>query len=1004
MKSIVLHHVIFCFAIPCVWTLASTTCGGAYQSCNLGDPTKLNVHLVPHTHDDVGWLKTVDQYFYGANKTIQMGGVQYILDSVIPQLLKDPSRRFIYVEMAFFKRWWDEQRDDMRETVQSLVQQGRLEFILGGWCMNDEAATHYNAIIDQMSLGLQFLNDTFGVCARPRVAWQIDPFGHSREQASLFAQMGFDGLFFGRLDFADKELRSKEKRMEEIWRGSESLDSASADLLTGVNENGYGPPKGFCFDEYCSDDPIMDDPNLEDNNVEDKVKYFEDAARLQAGHFKTNHIMMTMGSDFQYSNAHKWYKNLDKLIKYVNAAKDSNISVFYSTPSCYLYALNQANKEWNVKTDDFFPYADSPHQFWTGYFTSRPALKGYVRESNKLLQVCKQMEALTQGFSSSGKKQAKTGTVSSQKLREAMGVAQHHDAVSGTEKQHVANDYAKRLYKGREVCKAVISTAVMGNPDDLHFCDYLNITLCDFTQKTDEFTVVVYNPLARNVPTYVRLPVSDDSGTFTVKDKLTGMYVGSQIVPVTQPTLLVRRNKGNADSELVFKADNIPPLGFSEFSVIKSNFSDVYKKTNNKGFHRRVRGGDVTIANEYFKVVFDGSNGQMKTIANIESGITLPVMQQMFWYNASMGNNISLQKSGAYVFRPNSSTPFHCTQDGKIELEVLQGDTPLVQEVVQKFSDWAWQVVRLYSGVRYIEAEWTIGPIPFEDGYGKEFISRFYFPLQTNGEFYTDANGREILKRKKDFRPTWTLNQSEPVAGNYYPVNSRIYTNDTKTQFTILTDRSQGGSSLFNGTLELMMHRRLFGDDAKGVGEPLNETGQFDDGLIVRGKHFILVDSLSDAAKHHRLLAEEIYMSPLVSFYANVSTNDRRSFESFPKSALTKSLPKNVHLLTLSTETSDGSVLIRLEHQFQKSDDPTYSQPVTVSLKDIFVGYEVTSLEELVLGANALKQDVVRLLWSEAVKNNPVPSDSKLHFQEPFDVTLSPMQIRTFRMRVTPTK
>jgi len=70
----------------------------------------------------------------------------------------------------------------------------------------------------------------------------------------------------------------------------------------------------------------------------------------QAAFYKTNHIIMTMGSDFQYENANLWYKNMDKLIKYVNAlqAKGSMVNVLYSTPSCYLQELNLANLTWLV--------------------------------------------------------------------------------------------------------------------------------------------------------------------------------------------------------------------------------------------------------------------------------------------------------------------------------------------------------------------------------------------------------------------------------------------------------------------------------------------------------------------------------------------------------------------------------------------------------------------------------------------------------------------------------
>ena len=85
---------------------SESSCG--YDSCPKMDPDKINVHLVAHSHDDLGWRKTFDQYFYGVNNTQDPAGIQYLWDTVIYELDKNPERKYVQVETAYLKKWYDE--------------------------------------------------------------------------------------------------------------------------------------------------------------------------------------------------------------------------------------------------------------------------------------------------------------------------------------------------------------------------------------------------------------------------------------------------------------------------------------------------------------------------------------------------------------------------------------------------------------------------------------------------------------------------------------------------------------------------------------------------------------------------------------------------------------------------------------------------------------------------------------------------------------------------------
>ncbi|GHP04865.1 hypothetical protein PPROV_000361700 [Pycnococcus provasolii] len=549
----------------------------------------LNVHVVPHTHDDVGWLKTVDQYYKGLRNDIQNCRVELILDTVVRELSLDANKTFVYVEMAFFTMWWRDQSDATKQLVKQLVQNKQLAFANGGYCMHDEAAPDYVAMLDQTAVGHRFLRQEFDYT--PSVGWQVDPFGHSHTQATLLTRgVGFDAWYFGREDYGDLLRRKLAQELEFGWfRGQPSTEQDPG--LAGLMESGnYGPPPGFDWDPTRSaSDFIQDDPWLEDYNLDGVVDDFVAKAHAIATLYRgksdatcrlcgtcggddanqpprwctrlpdsapatkthASNVMIKMGSDFNYANAYGYFKEMDKLIHHVNERYGDQVNVFYSTPDRYTAARHAESLTWpclgSDKPNDLFPYEHRGNSYWTGYFTSRPALKFYVYEMQRLMYSARILEVATRATMSWNVQKLNAGLPTA-RLALALGLVQHHDGVSGTEKQHVADDYARQLAKGYDGTMAFVAEHVPqlhGTvPSALKFapCAFANASICTASESlrggadTKRVVALYFNADTTERKEYVRVPVAETAGL--VVRELDANYqpkgdpIESQVVPL----------------------------------------------------------------------------------------------------------------------------------------------------------------------------------------------------------------------------------------------------------------------------------------------------------------------------------------------------------------------------------------------------------------------------------------------------------------------------------------
>jgi hypothetical protein len=185
-----------------------------------------------------------------------------------------------------------------------------------------------------------------------------------------------------------------------------------------------------------------------------------------------------------------------------------HINLFYSSPEYYTQCKFQEAKEahtlsdaslLSVKQDDFFPYSDCEHCFWTGYFTSRTGLKRLERVASSFLLSARQIESLIDYTKKPDPVECESGF---HELEDAVGVLQHHDGVSGTARQHVADDYANRVQGGldrvetctvRKLKRILLGANASDFLTDLSYCQLLNETTCAVSQVSKNYQVFSTN-------------------------------------------------------------------------------------------------------------------------------------------------------------------------------------------------------------------------------------------------------------------------------------------------------------------------------------------------------------------------------------------------------------------------------------------------------------------------------------------------------------------------------
>ena len=812
----------------------------------------IDVIILPYSHVDAGWLRTIEEYY--------VYNVRGILNNMVDKLKQYKDMTFVWAETVFLSMWWNELDDDIKLQVRRLIQRGQLEIVLGGWIMADEASTHYVSLIDQLSEGHRWVMENLQT--KPVNSWVIDPFGHSGTMPYLLNKAGMENMVIQRVHQAIKATLAADKTLEFKWRQYWD-DTGARDMLCHVMPYIFyglhytcGPQRQICA-MYDYGQSRVKNENftgkiITEENLAVQARFLYEQYRLKASLFKYNTILVPIGDDFRYDKASEWdlhYSNYKKLMKYINSRKNWNMKIKFGTLADYFDKIrteeNRISKRTSeysfpVLSGDFFPYSDMDSEYWTGYYSTRPFGKQLSRDLESSLRAADILDVLSFTYCKHlGVPYEKFHEVAAklQEARHNLGLFLHHDAITGTSKPHVVFDYESKLLTAFNntqdaiqiaiqtlLSKGKLQTVIIPQTDIVRADPYTppSKRLIHVNEKGTK--VIFFNSIAQNRSECIHMIV--DSFSIEIRNSK-NEAITFQINPVNKEVSVVHSNK----FEIVFLV-NMSPLAIDTYTIYKvkrmqyghwasvTTLNHDLNIPENLNFMKEMQSSDqakdIIVENTFIKAVFNKKTGMLK---------------QLYDHNVEKASDIRMNfmsykshASGAYLFYPSGVAKNILNTIPRITL--IKG---LYLEEIQVDYDFLSHNVKLYDTLSeqgqglHIQNKIDMN---IQDMRNLEIIMRVESDLlNKEGSFYTDQNGYQLIGRLTD--------SSRRVEANYYPVTSMALIEDKTRRLTLHTGQSHGAASLQQGWLEIMLDRQVLMDDKRGLGE-----GVWDNRLTV--SNFVL--------------------------------------------------------------------------------------------------------------------------------------------------------------------